>query len=202
MIAKIGTLAAAALLASFATAHAADWYTGERVPGIVAPKPHVAIDTAATADTNGSAFGTVIGTIAPFAHLQNGAGLRRQLRKTACACLNGCDRRNGRQAQGDRGKQHDAHRACGCRDARQWHGRRFQPSLESLVGTKQPVVAEGDKPKKGRRATEADANAGRRAVGLSAHWGGLCGGSGNDRLDIARSELAAAGLSGAQLALM
>ena len=65
MIRKIGTLAAAALLVSLAPAHAADWYTGERVMEI-APKPHVAIDTAATADTNGSVFGTVIGTIAPF----------------------------------------------------------------------------------------------------------------------------------------
>jgi hypothetical protein len=51
MIRKIGTLVAAALLVSLAPAHAADWYTGERVMEI-APKPHVAIDTAATADTN------------------------------------------------------------------------------------------------------------------------------------------------------
>jgi hypothetical protein len=66
MIRKIGTLAAAALLASIGATRAADWYTGERVPEIVAPKPHVSIDIAATADTHGSTFGTVIGTIAPF----------------------------------------------------------------------------------------------------------------------------------------
>lgn len=65
MIAKIGTLAAAALLASLGAARAADWYTGERVQEI-APHPHVSIDMTATADTQGSVFGTVIGTIAPF----------------------------------------------------------------------------------------------------------------------------------------
>jgi hypothetical protein len=66
MIRQIGTLAAAALLASIGTARAADWYTGERVPELVIAKPHVAIDVAGTADTNGAVFGTLIGTIAPF----------------------------------------------------------------------------------------------------------------------------------------
>lgn len=76
MIGKIGALAAAALLASAATARAADWYTGERVEA--APKPHVTIDTAGTADTQGSVFGTMIGTIAPFDGLDE-SGLRFRL---------------------------------------------------------------------------------------------------------------------------
>jgi hypothetical protein len=103
MIAKIGTLAAAALLACIAAAHAADWYTGERVPEIVAPRPHVAIDTAATADTNGSVFGTVIGTIAPFDGLdEDGFRLRLTgvLGRYSYVGSNGLGRVTGTQSDG------------------------------------------------------------------------------------------------------
>ena len=62
-------------------AFAADWYTGAPVTGVAAPAAAqfgMAIDAAATADTLGSKYGTLIGTIAPFTALQE-SGFRLRL---------------------------------------------------------------------------------------------------------------------------
>lgn len=62
-----------------APAKAADWYTGAPPVGVAAPRNNfgIAVDTAVTADTKDSRFGTVIGTIAPFTGLdQSGMRLR------------------------------------------------------------------------------------------------------------------------------
>jgi hypothetical protein len=100
MIRKIGAFVAAALLPL--TAQAADWYTGERTQEIVAKK-NVAIDTAATVDTNGSLYGTVIGTIAPFDGLdQDGFRLRLGgvVGRYSYVGSNGIGRVNGTQSDG------------------------------------------------------------------------------------------------------
>lgn len=102
MFRNIGTLLAAALLCSTGAAQAADWYTGERVQ-TVAPKPHVALDLAGTADTNGSVFGTVIGTIAPFDGLdEDGFRLRVSgvLGRYSYVGSNGIGRVRGTQSDG------------------------------------------------------------------------------------------------------
>jgi hypothetical protein len=102
MIRTTGTFVAAALLLSIGAARAADWYTGERVQD-VAPTPHVAIDTAATADTNGSVFGTVIGTIAPFDGLdEDGYRIRLSgvLGRYSYVGSNGIGRVTGTQSDG------------------------------------------------------------------------------------------------------
>jgi hypothetical protein len=102
MIRTTGTFVAAAMLLSIGAARAADWYTGERVQD-VAPRPHVAIDTAATADTNGSVFGTVIGTIAPFDGLdEDGYRIRLSgvLGRYSYVGSNGIGRVTGTQSDG------------------------------------------------------------------------------------------------------
>ncbi len=101
MVRQIGIFAAAALLASTGLACAADWYTGERVAP--PPPPHVTIDTTATADSQGSVFGTVIGTIAPFDGLdQDGLRLRFTgvLGRYSYVAGNGLGRVTGTQADG------------------------------------------------------------------------------------------------------
>jgi hypothetical protein len=101
MIRMVGTFFAAALLLCTGTARAADWYTGERVPE--APKRSVAIDTAVTADTHGSIFGTLIGTIAPFDGLdQDGFRLRLTgvLGRYSYVGSNGIGRVDGTQSDG------------------------------------------------------------------------------------------------------
>ncbi|MBV8851311.1 MAG: cellulose biosynthesis protein BcsS [Methylobacteriaceae bacterium] len=90
------------MFASLTAAHAADWYTGEHLQEIV-PKPHVAIDIAATADTNGSTFGTMIGTIAPFDGLnEDGFRLRLSgvLGRYSYVGSDGIGRVNGTQSDG------------------------------------------------------------------------------------------------------
>jgi hypothetical protein len=101
MIGMVGTFVAAALLLCTGTARAADWYTGERMPE--PPKRSVAIDTALTADTHGSIFGTLIGTIAPFDGLdQDGFRLRLTgvLGRYSYVGSNGIGRVEGTQSDG------------------------------------------------------------------------------------------------------
>jgi hypothetical protein len=67
------------LLSGVPEAVATDWYTGAQATAVAAPPSQfgVAIDTAFTADTQGSRYGTLIGTIAPFSGLtQSGFRLR------------------------------------------------------------------------------------------------------------------------------
>jgi hypothetical protein len=57
---------------------AADWYTGSGATTSASDQPHEALDLALTGTTQGSYYGTAIGTIAPFAPLTE-SGMRLRL---------------------------------------------------------------------------------------------------------------------------